>query len=607
LTGKNANGLLALTLPFGQYRFRTSKNGSSYWSGDTDHCAVPGCVSASITTSAAAIAARSATQWLASAADAITAQPAVRQAFAFWEEARDLHAHGLLTPLVRAQGNALIFNFADSAAVNRGQGDFTVTVALGKDGAHTLTVTRSGTRGAIVVDGQLRDTQALTAGPTASLTVTIADPALLPLTISSVRAEPEPVRAELETARGELVELRALRASGELLLTKYYYVNGQRVAQARKAGSAADGWTWVHSDHLGSATVIADNTGNAVRRLAYKAFGEEVVNTGTGDAPPYTYTGKERDASGLLYYGARYYDPALARFITPDTMEDRGTQGLNRYAYALNNPIRYNDPTGNAVNAAYNNETPYSAFPYVSTIDTGSNLADYALGTLGGVWNLAANVLNVPFNAGGLFEESYNAGTTLVLGQEGFSGGGLAVDSFMWAQMGVPVGAVSQSLQCARTYLRATLSLSKLKAVYQGSLVSNQKGILFFGRTRPRTTIDGIGNTIPLDEYGVPDRTFAPNPQITRVYERNSNLGPTSQQTAAVQGKSCVVCGERSPQMVADHKDALVVEYYRTGTNDVAKQTRIQAVQPHCEYCSKTQGAKMAAFSKRMKKILGLR
>ncbi|GAK52393.1 hypothetical protein U14_03644 [Candidatus Moduliflexus flocculans] len=38
-----------------------------------------------------------------------------------------------------------------------------------------------------------------------------------------------------------------------------------------------------------------------------------------------------------MYYGARYYDPALARFITPDTVDDAGTQGLNRYAYALNN------------------------------------------------------------------------------------------------------------------------------------------------------------------------------------------------------------------------------------------------------------------------------
>lgn len=91
---------------------------------------------------------------------------------------------------------------------------------------------------------------------------------------------------------------------------------------------------------------MTDVNGNEVRRLAYRAFGEEVLNTGTGDAPPYTYTGKKLDRTGLYYYGARYYDPALARFITADSVYDTGPQGLNRYSYALNNPLLYRDPTG---------------------------------------------------------------------------------------------------------------------------------------------------------------------------------------------------------------------------------------------------------------------
>ncbi len=92
--------------------------------------------------------------------------------------------------------------------------------------------------------------------------------------------------------------------------------------------------------------MLTDVDGTEILRLAYAAFGEEAENSGPGDAPTYTYTGKEQDASGLMYYGARYYDPALARFITPDTLYDAGPQGLNRYSYALNNPIIYRDPTG---------------------------------------------------------------------------------------------------------------------------------------------------------------------------------------------------------------------------------------------------------------------
>ncbi len=51
----------------------------------------------------------------------------------------------------------------------------------------------------------------------------------------------------------------------------------------------------------------------------------------------------------LLYYGARYYDPLLGRFISADTVVPGASnpQALNRYAYVLNNPLKYTDPTGN--------------------------------------------------------------------------------------------------------------------------------------------------------------------------------------------------------------------------------------------------------------------
>ncbi len=61
------------------------------------------------------------------------------------------------------------------------------------------------------------------------------------------------------------------------------------------------------------------------------------------------YTGQRWDADlGLYDYRARYYDPALGRFIQPDTVVPKpgDPQSLNRYAYVLNNPLRYNDPSG---------------------------------------------------------------------------------------------------------------------------------------------------------------------------------------------------------------------------------------------------------------------
>ena len=71
----------------------------------------------------------------------------------------------------------------------------------------------------------------------------------------------------------------------------------------------------------------------------------------TGSAPTdYGFTGQRLDSSSaLMYYGARYYDPVLGRFISADSIVPSAgnPQGLNRYAYVYNNPLRYRDPSGN--------------------------------------------------------------------------------------------------------------------------------------------------------------------------------------------------------------------------------------------------------------------
>ena len=78
--------------------------------------------------------------------------------------------------------------------------------------------------------------------------------------------------------------------------------------------------------------------------------GEKRVNTGSVDLH-YKFTGKEIDReSGLYYYGARYYDPVLGRFISADSIVQSpgDPQTLNRYSYCRNNPLLYTDPSGHA-------------------------------------------------------------------------------------------------------------------------------------------------------------------------------------------------------------------------------------------------------------------
>ncbi len=70
------------------------------------------------------------------------------------------------------------------------------------------------------------------------------------------------------------------------------------------------------------------------------------------------FTGQRRDATGLLFYNARYYDPQLGRFLSPDTIAPAKEvpQTRNRYSYVLNNPLKYVDPSGHCFVNAQNNE-----------------------------------------------------------------------------------------------------------------------------------------------------------------------------------------------------------------------------------------------------------
>ena len=60
------------------------------------------------------------------------------------------------------------------------------------------------------------------------------------------------------------------------------------------------------------------------------------------------HTNQKADGTGLYYYNARYYDPSLGQFVSPDTIVPDASRVLayNRYMYSVGNPLKYNDPTG---------------------------------------------------------------------------------------------------------------------------------------------------------------------------------------------------------------------------------------------------------------------
>jgi len=118
-----------------------------------------------------------------------------------------------------------------------------------------------------------------------------------------------------------------------------------------------------HGDHLGSTHLITEGKqlgrhagisfpqGSVIQRFEYLPWGQEAFALNPNLSYDPRFTGQEYDIeTGLYFYKSRYYNPALGRFIQPDSIVSDPTdpQSYNRYAYVRNNPLKYTDPSGHA-------------------------------------------------------------------------------------------------------------------------------------------------------------------------------------------------------------------------------------------------------------------
>jgi RHS repeat-associated protein len=105
-------------------------------------------------------------------------------------------------------------------------------------------------------------------------------------------------------------------------------------------------------DQVNSASVVLNASGNVTGEQRYYPFGETRVTSGSLFTDR-LYTGQRQMANlGLYHYNARFYSPKLGRFISADTIVPGAgdAKAFDRYAYAGNNPILYNDPSGHEPN-----------------------------------------------------------------------------------------------------------------------------------------------------------------------------------------------------------------------------------------------------------------
>ena len=107
--------------------------------------------------------------------------------------------------------------------------------------------------------------------------------------------------------------------------------------------------TYIHWDALGSPVAATDEGGNVIWRESYRPYGARIDNEAGAATNSRWYTGHPQDGdTGLVYAGARYYDPTIGRFlgVDPAGVQEGKPGSFNRYAYGNNNPYRYVDPDG---------------------------------------------------------------------------------------------------------------------------------------------------------------------------------------------------------------------------------------------------------------------
>jgi len=208
------------------------------------------------------------------------------------------------------------------------------------------------------------------------------------------------------TPQAGSVEYALYSLAGDLIFTEkgsdktdYLKLGGNTLVELKKVGSTTTA-THLHPDLLGSPRKATSAAGGLLWQEHYDPYGRKL----NGVIEKIGYTGHAHDAeSDYTYMQARFYDPLVGRFLSTDPIHftDDNPFTFNRYSYANDNPYRYRDPTGAAV------ETPW-------------DVANVAMGVASFGANAAAgNVVGAVVDAVGIVIDVAAAATLGVPGGAG--------------------------------------------------------------------------------------------------------------------------------------------------------------------------------------------
>jgi RHS repeat-associated protein len=141
-----------------------------------------------------------------------------------------------------------------------------------------------------------------------------------------------------------MTRLLAVYDGANILRQRFEYAD-ERMPVAMKMGSAT---YYLNYDQVGSLRLVADASGNVVKRISYDSFGNILEDTNPSFTIPFGFAGGLHDRdTGLVRFGYRDYDPEAGRWTAKDPI-GFASGDTDLYGYVLNNPVNFIDPYGYA-------------------------------------------------------------------------------------------------------------------------------------------------------------------------------------------------------------------------------------------------------------------
>lgn len=378
----------------------------------------------------------------------------------------------------------------------------------------------------------------------------------------------------------------------------YIYAEGQLVAVHVKNGNA-DSLYYVMTDHLGSWNKVMDEGKNIVQQTHFDPWGNRMSYTAwntpqTQISFPFDrgFTGHEHyDRFKIINANARLYDPVIGRFFSPDPFVQVPdfSQSFNRYSYCLNNPVMYNDPTGEvfviddiiaaaAIGAIINGFTQIVAG---NVNNVGDFFVAAGIGALSGAVGLAIGSGVNAAIAGGSFASGFVGAATVsstgfIAGAATGAASGFASGFITGTGNSLLAGnGFGQSLQNGLAEGVIGLGTGGLIGGICGGIEAVRDGRDFFSGSYKQyelkpTLIASADNQSIYDPYQIPDNAYLVNMSDNYVYYKpeeeslvgiNERVSPGYYTSNPIDG----VATELYPDQVYKVVDGMSVYVYKGG------------------------------------------